>query len=483
MTQHLPNVPPRRFGRRSLLGGGAALGLAGCTTAPEADLALIYNRAAQHHGIDRNPIVVIPGLLGSRLRDPASGRIVWGAFEGNAADPRTPDGARLIALPIAAGTASRPIAVDGALDRVRIRVAGIPISLRAYGEILATLGVGGYRDEALGLGGEIDYGREHFTCFQFAYDWRLDNVHNARLLMAFLREKRALVQAEYARRFGVRDHPVRFDIVAHSMGGLVARYALLYGEAELPADGSTPEPSWAGAPYIARLIQVGTPNGGSIDALRVLVDGRDFGAPIVPRYGPAILGTFPSLYQLLVRPENRPLEVTGEPGSRPDPFDPGTWRRFGWGLAAPGLDAELAVLIEGVASAEERRRAALALQERLVLRGRAFVRAMDRPVTPRPGSPLMLVAGDAMPTAARMAVDPATGAIRVAQEAPGDGLVLRDSVLRDLRQGMDERGPAVQSPLGFERALFLPQEHLEVVRDPVFRNNLLFWLLEEPRRA
>ena len=141
--------------------------------------------------------------------------------------PRTPDGARLVALPFTdmMNTPGAAVRADGVLDRVRIRVAGIPIALQAYAEILGTLGIGGYRDESLGLGGQVNYGNDHFTCFQFAYDWRQDNVVNARRLMAFMREKRAYVQGEYARRFGVRDAPVKFDIAAHSMGGLVARYA------------------------------------------------------------------------------------------------------------------------------------------------------------------------------------------------------------------------------------------------------------------
>src|SRR5512139_4193159 len=124
-------APPRRGLLAALLGGAA--GLPACAPAPTADLALLYSPSAMHHGIDRNPVIVIPGLLGSRLKDPASGRIVWGAFEGNAADPSTQDGARLVALPFTdmmstPGAAVRP---DGVLDRVRIRVAGIPIALQA----------------------------------------------------------------------------------------------------------------------------------------------------------------------------------------------------------------------------------------------------------------------------------------------------------------------------------------------------------------
>ncbi len=472
-------------GRRTLLLGaaGAAATLAGCARDVKPDLALIYNPAAQYHGIDRNPIIVIPGLLGSRLRDPASGRVVWGAFDGNAADPETPEGARLVALPFTdmMNTPGAAVRADGVLDRIRIRVAGIPIALQAYAEILGTLGIGGYRDELLGLGGQVNYGNDHFTCFQFAYDWRQDNVANARRLMAFMREKRAFVQGEYARRFGVRDAPVKFDIAAHSMGGLVARYAMLYGDADLPADGSLPPLTFAGADYIGRLIQIATPNGGSLDAFRVLVSGRDFGSPIVPNYSPAILGTFPSLYQLLPRQRATPVVTTADPGTALDVHDPEVWRRMGWGIAKPGIDADLATLMPGVETPEERRRIALALQARLLRRARAFSAALDRPVTQPPGTELMVIAGDALPTTSRMSANTADGTVAPLVTSPGDGLVLRDLALLDFRQGEDVRTPTVNSPMGFRRTLFLPREHLEITRDPTFRNNILFWLLEEPR--
>jgi hypothetical protein len=154
---------------------------------------------------------------------------------------------------------------------------------------------------------------------------------------------------------------------------------------------------------------------------------------------------------------------------------------MGWGIAKRDNDAEFAALMPGVASAEERRRFALALQARLLRRARAFAAALDRPVTQPSGTELMVVAGDAMPTASRIAADPASGAIVQRRTDPGDGVVLRDSVLLDLRQGQEPRAPTVQSPMGFRRTLFLPREHLELTRDPTFRNNILFWLLEEPR--
>src|SRR5690606_7270249 len=63
------------------IGLGSALVLAGCRTQSEkvADLAAIYDRAAQEIGPDRTPVVVIPGILGSKLVD-SDGTKVWGSF-------------------------------------------------------------------------------------------------------------------------------------------------------------------------------------------------------------------------------------------------------------------------------------------------------------------------------------------------------------------------------------------------------------------
>ena len=70
---------------------GIALFLTACASTPnENSLNLIYERAAQYHEPDRNPIIVIPGILGSRLIDDDSGRTVWGAFTRSSVNPTTP---------------------------------------------------------------------------------------------------------------------------------------------------------------------------------------------------------------------------------------------------------------------------------------------------------------------------------------------------------------------------------------------------------
>ena len=66
----------------------------------------------------------------------------------------------------------------------------------------------------------------------------------------------------------------RFNVVGHSMGGLVARYYLRYGAAEPTPDQPV---TWAGARRIRNLILVAVPSGGSLPALEGLLFGNRVG--------------------------------------------------------------------------------------------------------------------------------------------------------------------------------------------------------------
>ncbi|MGB0716226.1 MAG: hypothetical protein ACPGXK_10130, partial [Phycisphaerae bacterium] len=113
--------------------------------AKQADLGLLYDRAAQASDLLRNPVIVIPGVLGSHLYDDKSQTLVWGAFSGRFANPETPDGARLVALPMRRGAPLHGlrdgIRPDGVLASMKINLAGLPLSFSAYRNILRTLGV------------------------------------------------------------------------------------------------------------------------------------------------------------------------------------------------------------------------------------------------------------------------------------------------------------------------------------------------------
>jgi hypothetical protein len=463
---------------RPLAAVAAWLALVGCAESLP-DLGGLYDRAAEFDDATRNPVIVIPGVLGSRLVEP-DGRVVWGSFGGGSVDPETPEGARTVALPMAEG---RPLAAlrdqavpEGVLDRVRIRLFGVPLESRAYVYILKTLGVGGYRDEDLGRSGSVHYRAGHFTCFQFPYDWRRDNAENAHRLGEFIEQKRAYVQSELTRRYGLRRDDLKFDVIAHSMGGLLLRYYLEYGGAPLPEDGSLPPVTWAGAAHVARAVLVASPNAGSVEALRNLVEGVRFSF-LLPRYGAAVIGTFPSLYQLLPRARHHAvLDVEHEPL---DPLDPAVWRRFGWGLASPQADPVLAELLPEVSDQADRRRVADDHLAKALARARQFHAALDRPAVPPPGLTLHLFAGDSEPTPRALRAD-AAGNLTVSETAPGDGTVLRTSALMDERESGEWR-PGVVTPIAWTDVTFLFADHLALTRDPAFTDNILYRLLESPR--
>lgn len=460
------------------------ISLVGCTAKLRSpDLGGLYDLAAQQRGGLRNPVIVIPGILGSKLTDADTGRVVWGAFTGKYADPRTPDGARLFGLPMSEGKPLRELRDSvqpaGVLDRVEISLAGLPIELNAYAQILSTLGAGGYRDQALGEAKQVDYGDDHFTCFQFDYDWRRDLAENAADLHEFILEKRAYVEAEVVKRFGVAKPDVKFDIVAHSMGGLVARYYLRYGPVDLPAGQLPSVVTWAGHRYVDRAILVGTPNAGSVKAFTQLVNGVQF-APGFPKYEPALVGTFPSLYQLLPRSRHGAV-VDASNSHEPiaDLFDPDLWVRSGWGLASPDQDHVLRMLLPEVSDADARRRIALDHQRKCLERAAKLATALDVPADPPDSLGLYIFVGDAIATDAVVAVDSDGGGTSVVARRPGDGTVLRSSALLDERVGQ-AWSPRLRSPIGWDQVMFLFRDHLGLTSDPVFSDNVLFLLLEAP---
>ncbi len=465
-----------------------------CEGAPKkADLDVLYTRTANsYHAytngdkIDtpkRNPVIVIPGLLGSKLQDAETDTIVWGAFSGKFADPATKKGARLAALPMQEGVplADLKDSVEprGALARMDLNFMLIPIRLNAYYNILKILGVGGYRDEDISKSGTVKYSEGHFTSFQFDYDWRRDIVENAQLLDEFIKEHRKYVQDEIEKRFGIKNYDVKFDIVAHSMGGLIARYYFRYGAADLPEHGPIPTTTWEGAKYIDKLVMVSTPNAGSISAFESLTKGLN--SPLMPKYSPAILGTMPSLYQLMPHTKHRSLVDMNDPEGEPlDIYDPELWERMQWGLASPGQDGMIKILLPDVKDPGERRRIALDHQRKCLMRAKQFWEALDVPADPPQNVSFALFTGDAIQTDAVVGVNKEDGSFEVIKKAPGDGTVLRSSALMDERIG-GKWSPRLVSPIRWSQVMFIFNDHVGITEDPNFADNILYYLLEHPQ--
>lgn len=444
------------------------------------DLNTVYRDAAQRKTNERNPVIVIPGILGSKLVDSETQTIVWGAFQRKASKPNVPAQARMIALPMRPGASLLSLKdstrENGALDRLKISVfPGVSIAPQAYLQILQTLGVGGFVDQALGEAGAVDYGSDHYSCFQFSYDWRRSSAENAVLLGEFIADRKRYVEAENLKRFGSKGR-VKFDLVAHSMGGLVARYYLRYGSQGMPADGK-PILNWSGAKNVEKVVLIGTPNAGSSLALSQLTKGIKL-IPLRPGYSPAILGTMPSIYELLPRARHQTLvdEVSGEPL---DILDFELWKNRQWGLANPKDDENLARLLPNT-TREERQAIGHDHLQKCLRNARYFHQALDRPAKKPEGLSLVLFAGDAIGTPTVVSATPfeTTGI----DWAEGDGTVARYSAVMDERFRGEPSLDKLRTPIDWDDINFLFESHIGLTKSKAFADNVLFYLLDfEPK--
>ena len=290
----------------------------------------------------------------------------------------------------------------------------------------------------------------------------------------FIELKRIYVETENLKRFGTTDR-VKFDIVAHSMGGLVARYYLRYGTQPLP-DKGLPSLTWVGIENVSKLILVAPPNAGSIVAIKQLTDGLVM-VPWQGRYQPALLGTMTSVYELLPRTWHHVL-VDADTGTPLDILDPEVWETDRWGLANPDQDKTLAIFLPDVSSPAERRSIALDHLRKCLDTARRFQAALDVPATTLPGVRISLFAGDAAPTntmaVARM------GTIIISGTGPGDRTVARYSALMNERFPLLDSNAKLRSPIAWHDVTFLAEDHLWMTRSPRFSDNVLFQILEMP---
>ena len=470
------------------------------------EIAKLYRDVAQRHA--RNPVIVIHGILGARLEERATKKTVWGAFTSEATDPATRSGAVALAVPFADLEAKAMpdlsvanVFATGPLETIQLSFLFAVINVGIYADILKTLGVGGYRDPVAGDASAPAYALDHFTCFTFFYDWRRDCVSNAIAFGAYLDTVRVRVARSAERRIHeLREDGspaalsealateqwladgYRFDVVAHSMGGLLARYYLRYGANPLPLDGSPATVTWAGAEDIDRLVLVGTPNLGSMDALQNMLCGFSPGGFLLPKFHPAILGTMPSIYQLLPRGEDLIVDHDFEPLDV-DLFDVDTWDENRWGLLSAESDQYLRWFLPDVQDASERRKRARAVVANNLERARRFHRSLDEPATGCPIDVRLFAAGSE-PTLERAQLLARGDRLLANFSAgelwePGDATVTRRSAIADLRTPNDVQQTWLRSSVDWASVTFLPDDPIGLTRNPIFADNLLFYLLEQ----
>jgi pimeloyl-ACP methyl ester carboxylesterase len=247
---------------------------------------LPYRSPPQHF------IVLVPGYMGSRLKDRNSGEIVW------------LDIPRLLSDPFHIQEALTHMFEQMRYPNDNLEPAGImdqvvfvpPLFKQEhYGRLLKKLESIGYDAP----GGSVYPDRT--PVYTFAYDWRQDNRISARQLGEAIRGWRSV-------------HPdSQVWIIGHSNGGIVARW---YIEKE------------GGLEYVSRLFLMGSPWDGAPKAMKVLIDGLDifllrlFNRYDIPRLTRDLILSFPSYYQLI--PYYYPF-LYDQDGEVVDPFKDMGW--------------------------------------------------------------------------------------------------------------------------------------------------------------
>ncbi len=233
-------------------------------------------------GSPSRPVIIIPGILGSKLCDKTTKELVWGGLGsyGNI---------KKLQLPLTFTESELRHEPCGLIESVQ--VLG-PVKIHEYDAL---------RDSLLTMGYELNN-----TLRAFAYDWRLSNYSNATRLATYINTN-----------FPNQD----VDIVAHSMGGLIAR---LYIQ------------KMGGDKKVKRIIFMGTPHNGSANVFKTIDEGwegwENVAAGGVANIRSAML-SFPSVYQLLPGYQNccawRKSGQSRETGYF-SAYDKMAWRKFSW---------------------------------------------------------------------------------------------------------------------------------------------------------
>lgn len=449
--------------RRSVIVAG--LGLAGCAAVDRSRLGHLYGGLSRP--ADQPPVVVIPGAFGSSLRDRRTGRELWPASNSKLLLGNY----RELGLPLDLETLE-----PDASQAEAYAVLREGLGRDFYGGVIETLErVGGYRRcRRAGPPPTV----APCSLYVYVYDFRLDTVRAARGLAALIER----IRDEHA------DRGLKVDIVAHSNGGLVARYFIRHGTDGLPTKGAL-QPSHAGAKAVRRLLLVGTPNLGTLQPVLSLIRGEEIGLRRIP---PEVLATSPGLAQMLPHPSVPWLiDLQGNPVDA-DLYDLATWRELGWSLFDPRIAART---IEenggGVAGRVylDRLREFLG---RSLAEGRRFAESFAT----GPDSsdvPTWVFGGDCEPTLARLVVESVAGELHARENPaaiaapgphacveamfePGDTVVTRSSLLG--RRTLDVATPRTPAEsLRVAHALFFCARHQQLTGNVILEDNLLHALL------
>ncbi|MCZ6726886.1 MAG: hypothetical protein O7A98_05960 [Acidobacteria bacterium] len=301
-----------------VLAAMAALGLAPARlgTAPPAPRPAGAGR--------RPPVVFVPGVTGTKLRDPHTAELVWGSSR-QLFRPR--DGGYRLVLPLAIGQLD--VGLPGPPHpQVHYEAAGPIWQLRLpgwtkmiYQPLLERFEQAGYRLGDLAASRSVD------DLFFFNYDWRYGNLDSVRRLD---RELEALS----AGRGGSE-----VDLICQSNAAKICRWLAKYGA--LDADEAEAGTVWQRGYRIRKLILVGASNTGALRVLQLLTQGRSYVPVIGRRLHPETFFSIRPLFEdLPAEREGLFFDQSGKTLSV-DLFDARNWSEYGWSIFGRAASARL----------------------------------------------------------------------------------------------------------------------------------------------
>ena len=236
-------------------------------------------------------IVVVPGILGSRLaRSDSSGDLgeIWGTGRLRLAKNLATFGRALQGLAL-------PEDEDPDDPGDGVVATGVITDLAVLPGFLA---VAGYDSMIERLQAELPAGQ----VVAFPYDWRLSSRVNGRRFAEYL--ERAVSDWQKL----TNNRSARAVVIAHSMGGLVSRWAI---EKEGVYE------------HVSRLVTLGTPYRGAAKALDALANGLRLPQRVGPRFDslvqslPAVRELLP-IYACVRQPGVRDLQYLGDTDVLPE---------------------------------------------------------------------------------------------------------------------------------------------------------------------
>ncbi|HEY3025319.1 MAG TPA: hypothetical protein VGJ55_04110 [Pyrinomonadaceae bacterium] len=447
----------------------------------------IFAQARERKG--KRPIIVIPGILGSELVDEKSGEVAWPSAVGSLAASLT--------LPLSPNLAANRDNLYPRRIISSVKLARLVPEVYVYRGLLDALKqYGGYAE---GDWNNPPPEGDRDTFYVFAYDWRRDNVESARELVQRLESlKRKLNRPD-----------LKFNIVAHSMGGLIARYAAMYGDTDLPADSLAPSPTWAGAAHINRIVMFGVPNEGSADAFATILRGYSLTEGLRPQirlfntFSKEVAFSSPSVFQLMPHAAaSRFLDENFKPLPL-DLYDVATWKLYGWTPADTGSQKEVGggdgELVSGGRNPQNRDEYLAAVLQR----AKRFHEALDAPATSDAPVALLSFGGDCEDTleAPLILRDSKKGrwitlttprsfrtsdgrrvsksAAIAAMYVPGDGRVTRRSLLAEDLQSERRAGSLFNAGLPIAYSVFGCDLHGNLQNNAILQDNALTALISE----